>query len=103
MTLLRPANVIGPHVVSPMTSYFRLPVIPTVLGFDPRLQFLHEQDMIAALTHAVVTDVSGTFNLAGDGVMLMSQAVRRLKRPSLSLPSFAVGGAQQCAATGRGG
>ncbi|MEI2711973.1 MAG: NAD-dependent epimerase/dehydratase family protein [Nocardioides sp.] len=91
VTLLRPANVIGPHVVSPMTSYFRLPVIPTVLGFDPRLQFLHEQDMIAALTHAVVTDVSGTFNLAGDGVMLMSQAVRRLKRPSLSLPSFAVG------------
>ncbi len=43
VTMIRCANVIGPHVVSPLTSYFRLPVIPTVLGFDPRLQFLHEQ------------------------------------------------------------
>jgi UDP-glucose 4-epimerase len=91
VTLLRPANVIGPHVVSPMTSYFRLPVIPTVLGFDPRLQFLHEADMIAALTHAVVTDVSGTFNLAGDGVLRLSQAVRRLGRPTVPLPGLAVG------------
>ena len=39
VTLLRCANVIGPRVVSPLASYFRLPVIPTVLGFDPRLQF----------------------------------------------------------------
>ena len=47
VTMLRAANVIGPHVVSPITSYFRLPVIPTVLGFDPRLQFLHEEDLLA--------------------------------------------------------
>ena len=53
VTLLRCANVIGPHVVSPITSYFRLPVIPTVLGFDARLQFLHENDLLAVLQHAV--------------------------------------------------
>ena len=47
--MLRCANVIGPHVVSPITSYFRLPVIPTVLGFDPRLQFLHEHDLLDVL------------------------------------------------------
>ena len=46
VTMLRAANVIGPHVHSPLTSYFRLPVIPTVAGFDPRLQFLHEDDLI---------------------------------------------------------
>ena len=49
VTTLRCANVIGPHVVSPLTSYFRLPVIPTVLGFDARLQFLHEQDLMDVL------------------------------------------------------
>src|SRR5262249_9548890 len=38
VTTLRLANVLGPHVVSPISSYFRLPVIPTVLGFDPRMQ-----------------------------------------------------------------
>jgi UDP-glucose 4-epimerase len=90
VTTLRLANVLGPHVTSPITSYFRLPVVPTVLGFDPRLQFLHENDLMRVLTHAVDADVPGTFNVAGDGVMLLSQAVRRLRKPSLSMPGLAV-------------
>jgi UDP-glucose 4-epimerase len=60
VTMLRCANVIGPRVVSPLTSYFRLPVIPTVLGFDPRLQFLHETDLNRVLRHAVLHPVEGT-------------------------------------------
>ena len=91
VALLRAANVIGPHVVSPITSYFRLPVIPTVLGHDPRLQFLHERDLLAVLQHAALTDVAGTYNVAGDGVLVLSQAIRRLKRPSIPMPPFAVG------------
>jgi UDP-glucose 4-epimerase len=91
VTLLRCANVMGPHVQSPLTSYFRLPVIPTVLGFDPRLQFLHEDDLLDLLGHSVHEAPPGTFNVAGDGVLLLSQAIRRLQRPSLPLPAFAVG------------
>src|SRR5688572_124082 len=91
VALLRAANVIGPHVTSPITSYFRLPVIPTVLGHDPRLQFLHEHDLLAVLQHAALTGVAGTYNVAGDGVLMLSQAIRRLKRPSVPLPPFAVG------------
>jgi UDP-glucose 4-epimerase len=91
VTMLRCANVIGPHVVSPITSYFRLPLIPTVFGFDARLQFLHEDDLRAVLQHAVAHDVPGTFNVAGDGIMMLSQAVRRLQRPSVPMPGFAVG------------
>ncbi|MCW2796815.1 NAD-dependent epimerase/dehydratase family protein [Nocardioides sp.] len=91
VTLLRAANVIGPHIVSPITSYFRLPVIPTVLGYDARLQFLHENDMLRALQHAVVREVPGTFNIAGDGILMLSQAVRRLQRTSVPMPGFAVG------------
>ena len=91
VTLLRAANVIGPHVVSPITSYFRLPLVPTVLGYNPRLQFLHEDDLLAVLTHAATSDVSGTFNVAGDGVLMLSQALRRLDKPSVPLPAFAVG------------
>ncbi len=92
VTLLRCANVIGPHVTSPITSYFRLPVIPKVLGFDARLQFLHQNDLFSVLQHAVVNDVPGTFNVAGDGILMLSQAIRRLQRPSIPLPGFAVGG-----------
>jgi UDP-glucose 4-epimerase len=92
VTTLRLANVLGPHVTSPMTSYFRLPVIPTVFGFDPRLQFVHEADLMSVLNHAVASEVPGTFNVAGDGVMLLSQAVRRLRKPNVALPRPAVGG-----------
>ena len=73
VTTLRCANVIGPNVVSPMTSYFRLPVLPTVLGYDARLQFLHERDLYGVLTHAVTHDVPGTFNVAGDGILSMAE------------------------------
>jgi UDP-glucose 4-epimerase len=92
VAMLRAANVLGPMVQSPITSYFRLPVIPTVLGFDPRMQFLHAEDLIDVLRHTATSDVSGTFNVAGDGVLMLSQAIRRLQRPSVALPAFAVGG-----------
>jgi UDP-glucose 4-epimerase len=92
VTTLRLANVLGPHVTSPITSYFRLPVIPTVLGFDPRMQFVHETDLMRVLTHCVRSEVPGTFNVTGDGVMLLSQAVRRLRKPTVPLVRPAVGG-----------
>jgi UDP-glucose 4-epimerase len=90
VSMLRIANVIGPRITTAMTGYFRLPVIPTVLGFNPRMQFLHEQDALDVLEHATVSEVSGTFNVAGDGVLTLAQAVRRIGRPSLPLPGFAL-------------
>ncbi len=90
VTLIRAANVIGPHVVSPLTGYFRLPVIPRVLGHDPRLQFLHEDDLMRVLTYAAVHSRPGTFNVAGDGLITLTQAIRRLRRPSIAIPGFAV-------------
>jgi UDP-glucose 4-epimerase len=88
VTTLRMANWIGPKTDSPMTRYFGMPVVPTVFGYDARLQFLHEDDGVEAIHHATVNDLPCTFNLAGDGVLALSQAIRRLGRPTLRLPSF---------------
>lgn len=90
VTMLRCANSIGPRITSPLSQYFRLPVIPTVLGYDARLQFLHETDLLDVLRHATLAGVHGTFNVAGDGVLMLSQALRRLGRPTLPLPGFAM-------------
>ncbi|HEY0903760.1 MAG TPA: NAD-dependent epimerase/dehydratase family protein [Marmoricola sp.] len=90
VTTLRTAPALGPGLNTPLTAYFKLPVIPTVLGFDPRMQFLNDTDLIDVIEHATLRDVAGTFNIAGDGVMMLSQAVRRLGRPSLPMPGFAV-------------
>jgi UDP-glucose 4-epimerase len=90
VTMLRLANLIGPNVTSSMTGYFRLPLIPTVAGFNPRLQFAHESDALHVLEHSTASDVTGTFNVAGDGVLTLAQAVRTIGRPSLPLPGFAL-------------
>ncbi|MBA2726088.1 MAG: NAD-dependent epimerase/dehydratase family protein [Actinobacteria bacterium] len=87
--ILRTQNVIGPTVQTTMTDYFRLPVVPTALGFDPRLQLLHEEDAVNALYAAMMNDCKGIFNIAGNGVVFLSQAVRMLgKLPApLVLPA----------------
>ncbi len=87
VTTLRFANFVGPKVQTALTAYFTLPVVPTVLGFDPRLQFVHERDGLEVLWRSTLDDHPGTFNIAGDGVILLSQAIRRAGRPFLPLPS----------------
>ena len=88
---LRLANLVGPGIRTPMTDYFALPVIPTVLGFDPRLQFLHEDDALEALRLGALEDVSGVVNVAGDGVISLSQAARFAGRPTLPVPPMLAG------------
>ncbi|MEV6400646.1 NAD-dependent epimerase/dehydratase family protein [Streptomyces sp. NPDC051907] len=86
--VLRFANILGPCADSPLAEFFSLPVMPTVFGYDPRLQFVHEDDVIDVLRIALNdprrgTLNSGTFNIAGDGVLLLSQCSRRLGRPTM--------------------
>jgi UDP-glucose 4-epimerase len=90
VTLLRFANFIGPRIDTPLTRYFSLPVVPRVFGFDPRVQFVHEDDGMEVLRRAVVENRRGTYNVAGDGVLLLSQAIRRAGRTSIQVPSPAV-------------
>ncbi|MGN6245942.1 MAG: NAD-dependent epimerase/dehydratase family protein [Motilibacteraceae bacterium] len=95
VTMLRFANFIGPRVETAMTAYFSLPVVPTPLGFDARLQFVHEDDGMEVLRRATVEDHPGTYNVAGDGVLLLSQAVRRAGRVALPVPADLGGAAGQ--------
>jgi UDP-glucose 4-epimerase len=90
LTLLRFTNFIGPSIDTPLTRYLTLPVVPTVLGFDPRLQLCHEEDGLEVLRRSVLDGPSGIFNVGGTGVLLLSQALRRLGRPALPVPSPAV-------------
>lgn len=87
VTTLRFANIIGPRIQTGMTGYFHLPVIPTVLGFDPRLQFTHEQDALDVLHRAAHAGQVGTFNVAGSGVLMLSQAIRRAGGVPLPVPA----------------
>lgn len=89
LTILRLTNVVGPHADSVLTEYFSMPVIPTALGFDARLQLLHEDDAVAVLRRAALGAPPGVYNVGADGVLLLSQAVRRAGRLGVPVPRIA--------------
>jgi UDP-glucose 4-epimerase len=81
VTTLRFANVLGPDVRTAHIGLFSLPAVPMILGFDPRYQFVHEDDVVHALEHAVSQRLPGVYNLAGDGVLALSEVAGLLGKP----------------------
>ncbi|MGU3652034.1 SDR family oxidoreductase [Mycolicibacterium sp. A43C] len=90
VTILRLANMIGPAMDTALSRFLAGPVVPTVLGRDARLQLLHEQDALGALERATVAGRPGTFNVGADGIIMMSQAIRRSGRVALPVPRSAL-------------
>lgn len=86
VTILRFANFIGGQMDSLFARYFSLPLVPTALGYDPRLQFCHPDDAITVLERAAVEDRSGIFNVAGRGILYLSQAIRLAGRIAAPIP-----------------
>jgi UDP-glucose 4-epimerase len=89
VTVLRCTNVLGPDVQTAFSRMFALPVVPAVLGFDPRCQFVHEDDVVHALEHAAISSVPGVYNVAADGVLALSEAAGLIgKRAAPLLPPW---------------
>jgi UDP-glucose 4-epimerase len=86
-TMLRYQPSIGAGQSSQITRYLSLPVLPTYLGFDPRLQFVHEDDAVDALVAAVKNPVRGAVNVAGAGTIGLTRMIRLTRRPTLPLAS----------------
>ncbi|MFL5344667.1 MAG: SDR family oxidoreductase [Hyalangium sp.] len=84
--VLRFAPVLGPSVDNPATRMLKRPVVPTLLGFDPLWQAIHEEDAARALHMALTADASGDFNIVGQGVLPLSGLIRQAGSRSLPLP-----------------
>jgi UDP-glucose 4-epimerase len=81
VTVLRFTNALGPDLRTSHTELFALPAIPCILGFDPRYQFIHEEDLVGVLRHATEHELPGTYNAAGDGVLALSEVASLLGKP----------------------
>ncbi|MFN8114090.1 MAG: NAD-dependent epimerase/dehydratase family protein [Solirubrobacterales bacterium] len=84
--MLRYQPEIGPGLDSPIARYLSLPVVPTQLGFDPRLQLLHADDATAALHAAAMNPIRGAVNVAPSGSISLSRALRLIDRPQMPIP-----------------
>jgi UDP-glucose 4-epimerase len=93
---LRFSNVLGPDLDTPLSRALRLPVVPEIFGFDPRLQFTHQEDVLGALCFTARHDVPGIFNVAGDGTLTWSEVcsvVGRRRVPVTPVGTGVVAGA----------
>jgi UDP-glucose 4-epimerase len=86
VTILRLAPILGPTVHNYLTHFLSRRVIPTMMGFDPLVQFVHEVDAIAAFKLAIDRDQPGTFNIVGDGVLPLSTVIKLAGRVAVPVP-----------------
>ena len=84
--MLRYQPEIGPGLDAPLSRYLSLPVVPTQLGFDPRLQLLHAEDATGALLAATMNPIRGAVNVAPSGSISLSRALRLIGRPQMPIP-----------------
>jgi UDP-glucose 4-epimerase len=91
VTLLRFANVLGDDLDTPFAIALRKPVVPEIFGFDPRVQFVHADDVVEALQYATVNEVPGVYNVAGDGNLPWSEVCAIVNKRRVALPFFLTG------------
>ncbi len=76
VTVLRTCWIMGPTVSNYVTRFFSRRVVPTLLGYDPLLQFVHEDDAIDAFHRVVQHDFAGVYNIVGSGVLPLSTLLK---------------------------
>jgi UDP-glucose 4-epimerase len=84
--ILRFAPILGPTVSNMFTRFLSRPVAPVMLGHDPLLQFVHEQDAAWALHRAVESNATGAFNIVGKGVLPYTTVLALLGRVPVPMP-----------------
>lgn len=89
VTLLRFSNVLGPDIETALTRALELPVVPSIFGFDPRFQFVHEDDVIRSIVFVLENRLPGIYNVAGDGLIPWSEVARICGKRTAPLPPIA--------------
>ncbi len=85
--ILRPVHILG-SVRNAPSNYLRLKAIPTLLGFDPMVQVIHQDDVVSAIQQAMRPGVRGIFNLSGPAPLPLSHLIAHTGRPRLTIPHF---------------
>jgi UDP-glucose 4-epimerase len=88
VSLLRFSNVLGPDISTPLSSALELPLVPQIFGFDPRLQFAHEDDVLRAILFALEHELPGIYNVGGDGLLPWSEVVAMCGRRTFPITPF---------------
>lgn len=100
VTVLRFATILGPRIRTYETRLLSRPAVPTVMGYDPLMQFLHEDDALEAMRLAIESPESGIYNIVGRGVLPLSTILKIGGKADIALPAFLARGALSTLWTG---
>jgi UDP-glucose 4-epimerase len=79
--ILRFTHAVGPRLRTAYMDLLSRPFLPAILGFDPRIQLIHSEELVGILEHAVRNDLEGVYNGAPDGVLVWSEIASLLGKP----------------------
>lgn len=88
IAVLRPVNVLGQRVRNAIGKYLRNEIVPTVIGFNPMMQFIHENDLARSLVLAVQNELRGPFNVAGAGAVPLHTAIEAIGGTAVPTPDI---------------
>jgi UDP-glucose 4-epimerase len=84
--VLRPVFTVGPNSDQPLAQAFRRSICPKILGYDPLIQVLHEDDLVRAIQLAMKKKKRGVYNVAGEGVIPFSKAIAAAGSTAIPIP-----------------
>lgn len=86
VTVLRPCWMLGPEAAHPVARYLARSVVPMLMGYDPLIQLVHEDDVLAVFEQAARMPHPGTFNVVAPGVVPLSVLLRSAGKRVLPVP-----------------
>jgi UDP-glucose 4-epimerase len=87
-SVLRMVYTLGPTGHGTLATFLRGNRVPTLLGFDPLFHFMHEKDVVKALTTTLDKRPRGVFNVAGPQPVPLSMVIRETGRHNLPIPEI---------------
>ena len=91
--VFRIGTILGATVKNQITDLFERRRPLAIQGSDSPFVFIWDQDVVGCILHAISTDVTGIFNVAGDGALTIHEIAARLGKHCRVLPAWVLQGA----------
>lgn len=91
--ILRPVHVVGPHLTNAPSRFLRQKRAPVLMGFDPMIQLVHEDDLVDATAKALAVGVRGVFNVTGPTQAPLSRILEARGTQAIPVPGLLLGAA----------
>ena len=84
--VLRIGTILGTSVDNQITALFERPRLLRIRGSESPFVFIWDEDVVAIIQQAVTGEVTGVFNVAGDGAVTIAEIAALLDKPVLTIP-----------------